>query len=82
MVNITINNIPVSVKKGTTILNAARSAGIHIPHLCYLKEINEIGQLNYWIYILSQSSNKNNNFVILRIYLSIQKNIRLKEVIL
>ena len=43
MVNITINNISVSVKKGTTILNAARSAGIHIPHLCYLKEINEIG---------------------------------------
>ena len=39
MVNITINNIPVSVKKGTTILNAARSAGIHIPHLCYLKEL-------------------------------------------
>ena len=43
MVNVTINNIPVSVKKGTTIMEAARSAGIHVPHLCFLKEINEIG---------------------------------------
>ena len=43
MVNLKINNIPVSVKEGTTILEAARSLHIHIPHLCYLKEINEIG---------------------------------------
>ena len=43
MVHVTINNIPVSVKKGTTIMEAARSAGIHVPHLCFLKEINEIG---------------------------------------
>jgi NADH-quinone oxidoreductase subunit G len=43
MVNLTINRYSVSVPEGTTILEAARSVGIHIPHLCYLKEINEIG---------------------------------------
>ena len=43
MVNLKINNIPVQVKEGTTILDAAKSAGINIPTLCYLKEINEIG---------------------------------------
>lgn len=42
MVNITINGTPVSVPKGTTILDAAASAGIEIPNLCYLKGINEI----------------------------------------
>ena len=43
MVNITIDNIPVSVPEGTTILDASRQLGIEIPTLCYLKEINEIG---------------------------------------
>ena len=43
MVNLKINNIPVSVPKGTTILDAAKSVGISIPTLCFLKEINEIG---------------------------------------
>ena len=43
MVNIKINNMPLSVPKGITILEAARFAGIEIPTLCYLKEINEIG---------------------------------------
>ncbi|MBP0979411.1 MAG: iron hydrogenase small subunit [Oscillospiraceae bacterium] len=42
-VNIKINNIPMTVKKGLTILEAAREAKIEIPTLCYLKEINEIG---------------------------------------
>ena len=39
MVNVKINGLPVSVPAGTTILQAARQAGIHIPTLCYLKEI-------------------------------------------
>lgn len=43
MVNLTINEREVSVKEGTTILEAAKSAGIMIPTLCFLKEINEIG---------------------------------------
>ena len=43
MINLTIDNIPVTVPEGTTILEAARSAGIKIPTLCFLKDINEIG---------------------------------------
>ena len=43
MVKLTIDNRPVEVEKGTTILEAAKSIGINIPSLCYLKEINEIG---------------------------------------
>lgn len=43
MVNVTINGMPLSVPKDSTILEAARYAGIQIPTLCYLKEINAIG---------------------------------------
>lgn len=42
-VNIQINGMPLSVPKGSTILEAARIGGIEIPTLCYLKDINEIG---------------------------------------
>lgn len=43
MINAKINGIAVSVPKGSTILEAARSAGIEIPTLCFMKEKNEIG---------------------------------------
>ncbi len=43
MVNIKINGVAVSVPQGSTILDAARYAGIEIPTLCYLRKINEIG---------------------------------------
>ena len=43
MVNLKVNGIPVSVPKGSTILEAARKAGVEIPTLCYMKEKNEIG---------------------------------------
>ena len=43
MINLTIDNIPVTVPEGTTVLEAARDAGIKIPTLCYLKGVNEIG---------------------------------------
>lgn len=42
MVNVMINDVPVSVPEGTTIMEAAASAGIEIPNLCYLKDLNEI----------------------------------------
>ena len=42
MVNFKVNDRELSAPKGTTILEAARKAGIPIPHLCFLKEINEI----------------------------------------
>ena len=41
MVTLTIDNKQVSVPAGTTILDAARAVDIHIPTLCYLREINE-----------------------------------------
>lgn len=37
MVKLTIDNKPVEVAEGTTILKAARQAGIHIPTLCYFE---------------------------------------------
>ena len=43
MVNIKINGTAYSVPEGSTILEAARNAGIRIPTLCYLKDINAIG---------------------------------------
>ena len=43
MVRLTIDGKAVSVQNGSTILQAARSAGIKIPTLCYLKDVNEIG---------------------------------------
>ena len=42
-VNIKINGKDYAVEKGITVLEAARYAGIDIPTLCYLKDINEIG---------------------------------------
>ena len=43
MVNLKINGQPVSAPKGSTILEAARLAGIDIPTLCYLKDASETG---------------------------------------
>ncbi len=43
MINLKINGIAVSVPKGSTVLEAARIAGVEIPTLCYMKEKNEIG---------------------------------------
>ena len=37
MVNLKINDMPVSVPEGTTILDAARTLGIKIPTLCHIK---------------------------------------------
>ena len=36
LINLTIDNRPVSVPKGTTVLDAAASVGIDIPALCHL----------------------------------------------
>ncbi|MBO4411933.1 MAG: (2Fe-2S)-binding protein [Lachnospiraceae bacterium] len=43
MLNVKINGIAVSVPKGSTILEAARAAGVEIPTLCFMKDKNEIG---------------------------------------
>lgn len=43
MVNIKINGRDYSVPASYKIIDAARDAGIRIPTLCYLKDLNEIG---------------------------------------
>ena len=43
MVKLTIDGKSITVRDGATILEAARSIGIKIPTLCYLKDVNEIG---------------------------------------
>ncbi|HEU4570181.1 MAG TPA: 2Fe-2S iron-sulfur cluster-binding protein, partial [Gemmatimonadales bacterium] len=35
LVNLTIDGMPVSVPKGTTLIEAAKQAGVLIPHYCY-----------------------------------------------
>lgn len=42
-VRVTIDGITVEVPQNYTVLEAAKEAGIEIPTLCYLKEINQIG---------------------------------------
>ena len=42
-VTLTIDGQEVKAKKGTTILQAAAQVGIDIPTLCFLKDINEVG---------------------------------------
>ena len=43
MITLTIDGIEVQAPQGSTVLEAAKLAGIRIPTLCYLKGINEIG---------------------------------------
>ncbi len=43
MINLTVDGVKVSVPAGSTVLEAARKANIHIPTLCYLKDVNQIG---------------------------------------
>ncbi|MEA4911498.1 MAG: NADH-dependent [FeFe] hydrogenase, group A6 [Oscillospiraceae bacterium] len=42
-ITLTVNGISVTVPEGATILDAATKAGIRIPTLCYMKDINAIG---------------------------------------
>lgn len=43
MVNLKINDKDITVPEGYTVLQAAKEANIHIPTLCYLKDLNQIG---------------------------------------
>lgn len=42
-VTVTINGAQYSVPSNLTVLEAARSVGVDIPTLCFLKDINEVG---------------------------------------
>jgi iron-only hydrogenase group A len=41
MVKLIIDDTKIEVQKGTTVLEAARSIGVKIPSLCYLKDVNK-----------------------------------------
>ena len=43
MVELFVNDTPVSVEEGATVLEAARVAGVEIPTLCYFEGLNDIG---------------------------------------
>ncbi len=43
MVKLTIDNQQIEVKEGTKIIDAAVLAGVRIPRLCFLRDLNEIG---------------------------------------
>ena len=43
MINLKINGQDVSAPAGSTVLEAARMAGIEIPTLCYLKDVSQTG---------------------------------------
>lgn len=43
MIRITIDGIETEVPENMTVLEAARTVGIDIPTLCFLKDINEVG---------------------------------------
>ena len=45
MISLTIDGKTVKAKEGMTVLAAAKEAGIDIPTLCFLKDINEARRL-------------------------------------
>ena len=54
MVTLSIDDVKVEVPDGTTILEAARTVGIHIPTLCYLKDVHAAGALgNFFLKVWS-----------------------------
>ena len=42
MINLTIDGVQLQVPEGTSVMSAAAGVGIEVPHLCFLKDINEI----------------------------------------
>ena len=44
LIHLTIDGSPVEVAEGTTILEAAKKVNVNIPTLCFLKDINEMGE--------------------------------------
>jgi NADH-quinone oxidoreductase subunit G/NADP-reducing hydrogenase subunit HndD len=57
MTNLTIDGRNVQVAEGTTVLEAATAAGIHIPTLCYLEEVQAIGACR--VCLVEVQGNKN-----------------------
>ena len=40
MINLKINDSDVTVKEGSTIMEAAEKSGIFVPHFCYHKKLS------------------------------------------
>lgn len=57
MISVTINGVPCRAPAGSTILEAAHAAGIAIPTLCYLKELNTIGACRMCVVEIKGSKN-------------------------
>jgi iron-only hydrogenase group A len=57
MINLTIDGQGVQVEDGTSVLEAAKRAGIHIPTLCYLEEVQAIGACR--VCLVEVQGNKN-----------------------
>jgi iron-only hydrogenase group A len=43
MIQLTVNNVPVEAPEGTTILHAAKQAGVRIPTMCFVEGLQAIG---------------------------------------
>lgn len=57
MISLTIDGTDVQVTEGTTVLEAATAAGVHIPTLCYLEEVQAIGACR--VCLVEVQGNKN-----------------------
>ncbi len=57
MINVTINNTPLSVEKGTTILSACKSIGIELPNFCNDDRLNPSGLCRMCIVEVKGSKN-------------------------
>ncbi|MBK4729741.1 bidirectional hydrogenase complex protein HoxU [Oxynema sp. CENA135] len=40
---LTIDGVPMAIEEGTTVLEAARQNGVHIPTLCHLEGVSDVG---------------------------------------
>ena len=54
-VNLTIDGKKVQAPEGTNLIDAAESAGVHIPNLCYLKGSRGIGACRLCLIVCSSS---------------------------
>lgn len=57
MVNLTINNQKIVADEGMTIMDAAKQNSIHIPNLCYMKDIHRIGACRICVVEVEGSKN-------------------------
>ncbi|HVN24964.1 MAG TPA: NADH-dependent [FeFe] hydrogenase, group A6 [Syntrophorhabdales bacterium] len=56
-INLTVDGRKVEVKEGASVLDAARAAGVHIPTLCFLAEVQAIGACR--VCLVDVQGNKN-----------------------